>query len=278
MALTNEFKYRSGELDTTVWSTALPAPKVDLRKGAPTLLTVFDGHPALGLTRTVNAVNLAEVTVSDIPQVILDNLPYFGLQLELLRYVRRSTGQTNRPHAASHGGYRHPSNGDNPSGTGQRTRGGSHTYNATNRVTEWPVTGWGQSIDVSQGMAGFMSHDSSGSLQYRDPAGVRQPFNGLVPTDAWGKFRRFGRASSYDSRFRPGYFKFRWSILDVSDPREQRISGPLSETVALTSNLFPFIPDAPFGGNAALTATINPAYVDDRVRFFIGIGRKPATP
>jgi hypothetical protein len=118
-------------------------------------------------------------------------------------------------------------------------------------------------------------------IQYRDPTGVNNSLRLMVPAGSAGKNTTMGTRYPYEGRFRPGFFAFRWSIIDPSDSRGQRIWGPLSELVSLTTNVFPFRPDVavPYPTNPSImaaTATVRPDFDLKASRFWIGsVSRLP---
>lgn len=244
----------SGSLATSTGGITLPAPV--LRRASSLLAPPALYIEEAGAATQVNTLSIVTASVHGFPDEIMQNLAQYQPQLELLRYVPRRTREPFRNRSIVGGGYVHPSHGPAASGNGHHTHGGVHTKTAAVmaiRPTEWAVMNWGQVIDVTQGMFGFMR---GMFIQYRDPTG-----NGatLWATTAAPQKAVIGTRFPYSSAFRPGYYRFRWSIIDPSDARGQRISGPLSDTVSVSTAVFPFSPAPPIGGGATATvvATFN---------------------
>lgn len=248
----------------------LPAPRVQVRRtSAPNAVQVQNTSFQNAAVRMVHAVL---VTTHGLSVDVINN-PAYKVQLELLRYVRRRRSTSGDPANASRqkAGFVHPSHGPAASGNGSHTHGGTHSATLNFgpaiipfRLTEWKVTDLQQTVDVSQGCAAFMVR---APVAYRDPAGDMPNIQAVYPISNRGSNARMGRTYGYAGLFTPGYFKFRWSIIDPADPRGQRTHGPLSETVAISSEVFPFVTDVMNGGKA--TVTINPAYDPNRLSAWI---------
>lgn len=261
----------------------LPAPVVRAGGGVMTYQS-NKGLPRDGNVLDVNVLNPATVAVHGLPQVVMDNIAEFKPKLELMRYVSKRTTASSWSRTMRNAGYVHPSHGPSPSGNGSHTHGGVHaTLPAATvaiRHTEWDVTGWGQVIDVTQGMTGFLYLRG---IVYRMPsAGAAQVTNVidlLCPSGkSWNGLP--GRRFPYATPYKPGYYKFRWSVIDPTDDRGQRITGPLSDTVSITTDVFPFIPgDAwldPLDSTYHATATLDPRTKADWLRVWVGsVSRLP---
>lgn len=245
----------------------LPAPVVRAG-GAAQVYAMAKGAPLYGNVMTVKVQNPVTVSAHGLPQVVLENLATYKPQLELMRYVSRRTATSTFSRGMRNAGYVHPSHAPLPSGTGSHTHGGAHagigSSVAAIRPTEWPVTNYGQVIDATQGLTGFLQlHD----VYFRDPTGVVAATPLPCPSGRVAQ-QLPGRTFAYSRPFKPGYFRFRWSIIDPTDPRGQRISGPLSDTVSLTTNVYPFTPHLPIDGLA--TASVNPNCIPDELRVWLG--------
>lgn len=252
---------------------SLPAPRVRLvKEPVPTIVQV-PSVSASGPLMDIELRNRAQVTVHGVSVEVLENLADNRLQLELMRYTRRHSRTTASAGSGTKlAGYAHPSNGPAPSGTGSHTHGGSHGGVPIEplRVTEWSVTNHGQVIDVTQGAAAFMVHMD---VLYRDNTGNTPTVNVLTSATASnGSSTGMGKRYPYAGTYSPGYFKARWSVVDASDPRGQRVHGPLSETFTLTNDVFPFIPDMAFdnGGILLAAAKLDPRFQSRVGRFWIG--------
>lgn len=252
----------------------LPAPVLRTARNYATVAYSVDGA-------SVTPKSIASVSVHGLPQAVMDDLGAFKPKLELMRYVSTRSRQQGIGRNWTTNGYVHPSHGPAPSGNGSHTHGGIHSASAglaAIRPTEWDVANWGQVIDVTQGMHGFMVMRR---VAYRMPStGLQNTgvIDAVVPSVNTSV--SFGRRFPYGRNFRPGYFKFRWSIIDPTDDRGQRITGPLSDTVSLSAEIFPFLPaDAwldPVNGDYHATATIDPRYQPRVTRMWVGsVSRLP---
>jgi hypothetical protein len=254
---------------------SLPAPVVRLGKNETGFQPlVSDGPLPNDKVRKVDAKNIVTVSVHGIPQLVLDDLAKYKLQLELIRYKHRSTVSQAFARSFKTSGYVHPAHGPAPSGNGSYTHGGGvsqfSNINAI-RETEWTVTHYGQLIDVTQGMHGFMMYNT---FAYRDNTGNIIDAAGVMPAGR-GNNTRFGKRMPYSGRFRPGYYTFRWSIIDPSDRKGQRIYGPESKTISLTTEVFPFLPE-PTLPDGKTTASISPTYNDAMTQAWLGsVSRLP---
>ena len=259
--------------------SSLPAPVVRVATVHGAMYKMAKGAPTVGNLMGVTVINPATVSVHGLPDDIMRRLDEYKPQLELMRYVRRRTAKDNWSRAMRNSGYVHPSHGPHPSGG--RTHGGDqasvHLDVRNIRETEWPVTNWGQVIDVTQGITGFLEW---AGVPFREPGNqfANNSADLPVPSGRGGLSGILGRRFPYGRRFYPGYYKFRWSILDLSDDRRQRITGPLSDTVSITTEVFPFIPGQSFDPGTGVqyaTATFDPRCQADLLRCWIGTSRLP---
>jgi hypothetical protein len=134
-------------------------------------------------------------------------------------------------------GYVHPSVG---SGDGSFTHGGlmnggpGDGLSNSPRPTEWPVSYNQQRFQMDQLHGWFTLRN----LIYRNAAGAQTAF--IAPVPSFRKTRNGRRYGSvgYSTAYQPAYFAWRYSIIDPSDPRGKRITGPMSPVVAISTNRF----------------------------------------
>lgn len=250
-------------------SLLLPAPKVRVTGGTAAWVQYEIPDSAWSGGTTTVSMQPVTVAVSDLPSGV-------GVQLELLRYRRRNAG-INGSNGASgkQRGWVHPSNGPAPV-NGSWTRGGAHSGCSPAvealRVTEWAVANT-DVVDVSQSMLGFIA---SRDIAYRSPAATApdyQPDLSVqgISTVANAKMRRPGGRFAYAPAFHAGLFRFRYSIVDTNDSRSPRISGPESEIVAVSTEVFPFIIDPVASSlSGKQMATISPVYDPARLKAWVG--------
>lgn len=252
----------------------LPAPVIRLSISTTGLeVLVAKNNPNTNGVSTMTPVNLASVSVHGLPESIMSDLAGYKPQLELLRYVgtrTKSTSILSRNFRSS--GYVHPVNGPAPSGNGHHTHGGIQPFViGAERQTEWSVTNWGQVIDVTKGAYAFMQF---GVVPYRTAFNTLAFDAFAMSASGTNNNRGMGKRFPYWGKYKPGYFAFRWSIIDKSDERGQRITGPMSNVISLTNEIFPFNPANTDQGQA--TATIAPRYNALRGQFFVGsVSRLP---
>lgn len=256
----------------------LPAPVVRVGEFDPSNNTyqVPDQNPAAaGGTVGVTVRSQVSISVHGLPQAIFADLATYQPKLELMRYVRRRTTTDRFSRNFRTNGYVHPSSVAFSNPSGSHTHGGGHpTISGVVtplRQTEWDVLNFGQVIDVTQGMLGFMH---IANVPWRDSLGNQGTTKLVVPSGS-SMNGGFGKRYPYAGIYYPGYYKFRWSIIDPSDDRGQRVTGPLSDTVSITTEVFPFIPAAadPFGRAAA---NLNPAHDFQNLRAWVGsVSRLP---
>lgn len=254
----------------------LPAPVVRAGKLALPFAPyrIIEQPPSQATSaRLVNFQNPVSVSTHGMSFEIMNNQDKYLPQLELMRYVRKRGAVSGRfGRSFQNNGYVHPSHGPGPSGNGSHTHGGLQTkvtaLTQSLRPTEWAAGDWGTEIDVTQGMLGFLHFIP---VTYRDAIFDEQVVEAPVPSGSSSN-RRHGKRFPYAGIFRPAYYKFRWSIIDPTDERGQRIHGPLSETVSVTSNKFPFLPEDMYndGGIFKATCSINPGYSVNDLRAWIG--------
>lgn len=219
---------------TTLPSLPTPKPRVNGLSDGGLVVQVPVGSSAGSTFTNVTFTQQVEVTVPNIPQLLLDD-PSFDLRLELMRYRRKTAYDGSSAYKC----YVHPSNAPATSGDGNHTHGGEHGGSssavAALRVTEWQLTSHGQVTDVSQSMASFMIWKD---VEYRTATGSGN-VNCLCPSTGNTKNVTYYRFP-YQAIYSPGYFKFRCSIVDPTDERGQRLTGPESEVVSITSERHPF--------------------------------------
>lgn len=247
-------QWTTGTNSPSVVPLVLPPPHVFLKSRGAAFDPLVIGQPAFTVRipnlslvlppTTVDVQNRAYVSALNLPQALVDSPAEYGLQLELMRYVTSSRSRTrNRNEYVSDGrytgrakrGYVHPSNGPAPSGNGAMTHGGAYIAHPTilaDRVTEWPITGFGQVVDVTQSMAAFMIF-ATVKIQDDNPAnpnGEVYPY--LIPSSYKRSTRRIARWGAHACK--PGRFAFRYSILDPGSPPgvPARLVGPLSPIVS----------------------------------------------
>lgn len=255
-------------------SGLLPAPKVQffVPVGGAADVSVAERQPSSGALHQISLVRRCKVTAPGIPQEILDNAAQYQPQVELLRFVRRkSSDNASSGNGAKSSAYVHPSHGPAASGNGSFTHGGLHGGTgaglAALRETEWPLLTGTDFVDVTQGMWAFMSW--ADDLVYRDATGNVVQFRGVYPAElAAQRHRVAGRRFPYSNAYSPGYFAFRLSVRDPSDPRSKRIHGPVSQTVRLVNDKFPFLPAGVEAGSNRALADLNPAYDSERGNMF----------
>lgn len=252
----------------------LPAPQIGFRNTLASY-AVADVMPSNPTVVAADVEREVWVTAPGIPAGILDDPAKFGLQLELLRY-RRKTGRQDMVGGNSNrsGGYVHPSHGPAPV-DGSFTHGGKHggaepAIQAL-RPTEWPIMSGADAINVTQGILGFMAFDT---VYYRDSAFSASGVKSIVCSTKRSKRGGSpGKTFGY-TNYLGGYFAFRFSVKDPSDDRAKRIWGPMSVPVYCAGAVHPFVPNGATVGGQAIVA-VNPIYADvPFASFWIG-GRVP---
>jgi hypothetical protein len=240
----------------TASTVALPAPRVTItRPRGVVTVEVPDGRPSTAATTVAaTAVNAARIVATDIPQAAIDQ---GGLVLELLRWVPQR--QRNR-----FGGFVHPTH-IAASGNGTFMRGGKHggasTATQLARPTEWAITAPMDIVDVTQGIFGFMH---LGQVSYRDDTATNSTANQTVqlvtssrPVSNSGMLPKHIAQRGYFV----GRFVFRYSIVDLADARQKRVSGPISTVVCAGMAASPFVRanTINFGSGEYATVAVNPA-------------------
>lgn len=240
----------------------LPTPRVRLARDNPIgLPTILEGGGGAGPALTW--VTHPQVVAINVPTALLD--PALDLRVELLRYKKAKS--QSRP---GWGTYVHPSHymvGSNPNGSD--THGGQHTDTAgipitINRPSEWSVTSRNQVIDLVDLAVWFSMLD----VDYQDAVTLTNQQVTLPCPAGEGKTfgYYYGRRFMYVSRFRPNYFRFRYSILDLDEGRG-RLTGPQTPTLAVSTDIFPFlVDDAVSAAQGRAFGTLDPRLVTTNMR------------
>lgn len=227
----------------------LPAPNIQLAQ--PSDARFANANPT-GLTYTVTTDGtklhmhrMPLLTVMDVPEEAFE----LDLRLELLWYTKRSL----RANGGNVSGYKHPSHSlpnapFSPTGAApiasvlptSRFRGGGWRQVGANTVSEWSVSKNTQRFFIDT-LGLFYSPDI---IRYND-AGGGAGLSMYIPSckSASGSGYSYNRNGfGYSSRFRPNYFRFRYSVQDQNDERA-RVTGPVSQTVVMAPAVHPFVPD-----------------------------------
>jgi hypothetical protein len=229
---------------------------------------VADTLASSGVTIQVTPIRRVKVTVPGLPTSILERAAEYQPLIELVRYTRRhSRDNQSSGNGTKTAAYVHPAHGLGASGNGSFTHGGIHggadAAVQAIRPTEWPIASIYDALDVTQGLLGFMC---IGTGRYRDNTGNLSNVDLLYPSDmAQQRSRVGGRRFPYTQSFTPGYYAFRLSVRDLSDPRGKRIHGPLSQTIVATTQQFPFNPAGVDSGGRAqadVSGNYNPRVVN----------------
>jgi len=266
MAIQNDglAKYSKTGLGDNDWakdgsgSLVLPVPKVRLQSPfngvQSSMQTAWSGEH-------VEVFNVPEIIAVDIPDALL--APELGLQLEILRY--RRGGRHNSKSGYNGSGYVHPShhvNGEHRDGT--FWRGGRHNDHSNGyvpRPTEWSVTAKNQVISMSD-IASFVRLVN---VEYRDSTGNASAVKCFVPTYSCSK--SVGNSKRHYAKvYTPSYFCWRYSIIDLSDPHGNRVSGAISRVVKMTHRRHPFkylpVESAAIG---KACCEVNPTFNDSQI-------------
>lgn len=234
---------------------ALPAPRViqTRPRGAQTV-EIPDAAPS-GAASTISTTIIqgARVIATSIPQAAFEQ---GGVLLELLRWVPPRQG-------FRFGGFVHPAH-IAASGNGTFMRGGKHggasTATQLARPTEWPVTSPMDQIDVTQGIFGFMHRLTA---TYRSDAAASEHPDQLVEVVTAARIRNGGPLPRQLAQrgYSVGRFAFRYSIVDLDDARQKRVSGPISTVVCAGMAAPPFVRanTINFGSGEYATVGVNPA-------------------
>jgi hypothetical protein len=203
-------------------------------------------------------------TANEIPQELFAQ----DLRLEVLWYTKKSL----RSKGGGGGRYVHPTHTagiahENPTGGApvavqlptSRSRGGGR---ASGHTTEWSVTKIGQRFFIDSLGLFFtrvgINYFANSTTAYV-PANVSA--NGGYSPNPYG----FG----YSAKFRPNYFKFRFSIQDPNDPRA-RITGAETDTFVMSSRVMPFVQDAVASQSAGqMRRRINANYQPDQLNTWL---------
>lgn len=250
--------------DPGLFSGPLPAPKLSIVKGkgaglpATYLVNPATVNSAL-LPVAVQSQCLVRAKAVGIPAEYL--LPERGLRLELMRY--RPATQQRQQLKRAYAGWVHPSNG--PLAANGRFGGGQHSDVAAAiaaiRISELPVIAAGQSLDVMRMALGFMQ---ATTVRYRTVAG-QSAISVISPLNRRNMFG--GTRFSYEPSFSPGYFRVRYSAIDLDDPKGGRIYGPMSELLVISHPRHPFRTDA-----------VGSAQVGRTVAFAVATNPEPHNP
>lgn len=213
---------------------ALPAPRViqTRPRGAQTVQIPNASPGAASGTIAASLIQSARIIATDIPQAAFDQ---GGVLLELLRWAPPRQG-------FRYGGFVHPAH-NVASGDGTFMRGGKHggatTATQAARQTEWAVTSPMDQIDVAQGIFGFMHQQSVG---YRSPVAPNSFIDAQLTVITAARLGLNGGSlpRQVANLYRIGRFAFRYSIVDLDDARQKRISGPISTVVCAGMHNNPF--------------------------------------
>lgn len=254
---------------------ALPVPAVRLSKTQPTApYNYVDSSQPNGLGATAYISSYPEIVAEGIPTELFNTA--YGLRLEVLRY-RRMNGEKDAKDRAKYVRPSHWVGGVAESGNDRG--GGAHWVGAVplgfDVRTYWPVTSRGQVIPQNELTAFFRSQP----IIYWDALnpGNKISITALIPRGNRTYHQNgFGKRYPYGGNFFPGYFRWRYSIIDPDDARGGRIDGPQSVTVAVSHKVFPFI----FTPNItdALNhkhCVIDPRFSIDQMQAWIGGTRLP---
>lgn len=252
----------------------LPAPQVGFRNPVSAYAVADETADNTSLV-TTQVEREVWVTAPGVPAAILEDPAKFGLQLELMRY-RRKTGRQDIAVGNSNrsGGYVHPSHGPAPT-AGSFTHGGAHGGASLEvrsiRPTEWPILDGADTVNVTQGILGFMAYSK---VVFREALDLNVAIKSIVCAAKRQKAGSSpGKTFGY-ANYLGGYFAFRFSIRDITDDRAKRVWGPMSIPIYCAGAIHPFAPNGSTVGGQAIVA-INPVYVEEpRASFWIG-GRAP---
>ena len=132
-------------------------------------------------------------------------------------------------------------------------RGGETQNVYQSRPNHYKVTGNTQSINLGYYLNGRFFYKDVG---YYLPDGSSDLINLPVPVSRNGQYA-FGKRFCYDGRLIPTYLKFRYIMFDpnFNNGKGRFVTGPLSSTIKITLEHFPFIPTTPFCNNPPCTPT-----------------------
>ena len=250
----------------------LPVPYIQLASALEQKLTAYNPNAA-GFMVSADGTKLGFITMpiftaKEIPEALFEK----DLRLEVLWYTRKSL----KAKGGSSRGYVHPTHtaglsSESPTGgapvaptlPNSRFRGGQRNI-FDGFVSEWSVTKNGQRFFID-GLGKFFQVQS---INYINGAGVSQAnVQAFVPTNVAANGGQSPNPSGfgYSARYRPNYFKFRFSIQDPSDPRA-RITGAETGVFVVAPAIHPFVQDVAASQAAGHTVNkINTGY--DATRF-----------
>jgi hypothetical protein len=176
--------------------------------------------------------------------------PAVDLRLELVRYIRPPQSKRRNDaggasyHSKTKNGFVHPANWDPANGitnpSGSNTGGGTTNNVAGARISEWAVTSEGQAFDIDLG-----AYFKAVNVTYRDASNGSSSLTVAKPTGVICRlnYHNSPRAlKAYSRAKQPGYFAFRYSIIDPDNARE-RIYGAQTEVMVASNSVEPFYED-----------------------------------
>jgi hypothetical protein len=230
-------------------AVGLPVPRIYLV--APNKARVGANPAAVTYTVAIGGEKLQMqsmpyLSASEIPKELFDR----DLRLELLRYSVKK-GSTAQKRGRS--GYKHPTHlvTDGPAWLGHsgatpvapslptsKHRGGS-SASGLRMTTEWAIASADSSFLIDT--LGDFYYPSL--VSYFDTVGNNPQLAVHIPSDTASRgYSAPRQVFGYSPKYRPNYFRFRFSVSDPTDPRN-RIVGPYSETVVMAPSVHPFIQD-----------------------------------
>ena len=132
-------------------------------------------------------------------------------------------------------------------------RGGETQNVYQSRPNHYKVTGNTQSINLGYYLNGRFFYND---IEYYLPDGSINVINLPIPVSRYQQYG-FGKRFCYDGKLIPTYLKFRYIMFDpnFNNGKGRFITGPLSSTIKITLETFPFIPTTPFCNNPPCTPT-----------------------
>lgn len=254
-------------------ASGLPVPSVTLADMSDGMYAAYNPN---GASFTVSAdgnklfmERMPLFTANEIPQELFAQ----DLRLEVLWYTKKSL----RANGGGGGKYVHPThtagiNNETPTGGApvaaqlprSRSRGGGR---ASGHTTEWSVTKIGQRFFIDSLGLFF----AKASVNYIDVTGNGNSVTAYIPANksANGGYSANQNGFGYSAKFRPNYFKFRFSIQDPNDPRA-RITGAETDTFVMSSRVMPFVQDAAASQAAGqMRRRINSVYQPDQLNTWL---------
>ncbi len=209
-------------------------------------IRVLTNRLHIGATRTgvpANAYGEIIVSTEDVPNILLTD-PAYRFQLELVRYVpkRRKFTETapgSMGYVPQPAGFYHPTSlvgGATPAPIAG-TRSGAQNGVATNRQTEWPLTGFLQEQKLTLNAADMILPYFE-IKQVGDFAGATT--NALIYFISNKRTSPRGVISYKQSPFL-GVFRFRYAAYDIINQR--MVVGPYSDTIYARPQKWPTIVD-----------------------------------